>query len=154
MDDKFREYVNKMQGYLEELEQNLLLDRLKLGKIPKSGIYVFHEKGKPFYVGRSNRMRERILEHGRPSSDHYSATLAFRMAIKSVGIGEEELKQCKRSELEKRPEFKRIFTSEKSRVSSMKVKTVGITDQIEQALFEIYAALKLETLEYNDFGTH
>ena len=45
--------------------------------IPQKGIYIFYESGKPLYVGRSDRMRERILEHGRPSSLHNSATFAF-----------------------------------------------------------------------------
>ena len=35
----------------------------------------------------------------------------------------------------------------------MKIRVVQIDDQVTQALFEIYAALALET-KYNDFRTH
>ena len=40
--------------------------------IPDKGIYVFYESEKPLYVGRSDRMRSRILEHVRPSSKLHS----------------------------------------------------------------------------------
>ena len=52
--------------------------------IPDKGIYVFYESGKPLYVGRSDRMRGSILEHGRPSSLHNSATFAFLLAMKTA----------------------------------------------------------------------
>ncbi len=154
MKDKFSEYIKGMPILLNELKGKPLLNRNELKDIPKSGIYVFYENEKPFYVGRSNRMKERILEHGRQSSDRYSATLAFRMAIKSMKMEIEDLKQYKRSELEKMPKFKKIYSSEKSKVSKMKVRVIEIKDQVEQTLFEVYVALKQKTLEYNDFGTH
>ena len=74
MQDKFSEYVGRMSGLLYELKAKPLLNRDELKNIPKSGIYVFYDEGKSLYVGRSNRLKERIMEHGRPSSDHYSAT--------------------------------------------------------------------------------
>ena len=42
--------------------------------IPQRGIY---ENDAPVYVGRSKRMRKRLLEHSRPSSMHNSATFAL-----------------------------------------------------------------------------
>ncbi len=154
MQDKFSEYIRRMPILLNELKANPLLNRNELKDITKSGIYVFYREGKPLYVGRSNRLKERIQEHGRPSSDRYSATLAFRMAIKSMGITEEELRLVKRGDLEKAPGFAKEFFLMRKRVAEMQIRTIEIKDQVEQTLFEIYAALKLNTIEYNDFGTH
>lgn len=50
--------------------------------------------------------------------------------------------------------FKKLFSEAKSRVSRMTVKFIEIDDPIIQTIFELYAALALETLEYNDFDTH
>ena len=55
-----------------------------LPAIPGQGIYVFYESGIPLYVGRSDRMRSRILEHSRPSSLHNSATFAFLLAMEAA----------------------------------------------------------------------
>ena len=152
--NSFYECINKTQNYLKELKKKALVDRNKLEDVPQCGVYVFYENGKPFYVGRSNRMKQCIQEHGRGSSGRYSATLAFRMAIKSVGIKKEELKSIKRGELEKAPGFEKEFFLMRKRIAEMQVRTVEIKDQIEQTLFEVYAALKLDTVEYNDFSTH
>ena len=58
-----------------------------------------------------------------------------------------------RREKEKAPGFDRAFFEAKKRVAAMKIRVIGVEDQIEQALFEIYAHLALKT-KYNDFGTH
>ena len=58
-----------------------------------------------------------------------------------------------RGELERVPGFEEAFFIAKGQVAEMQVKVIEIEDQISQELFEIYAALTLNT-EYNDFGTH
>jgi hypothetical protein len=138
---------------LDELKGKPQLNRNELRGIPKSGIYVFYERNKPLYVGRSNRLKERIQEHGRPSSDHYSATLAFNIAKEAVEHRQKIPKGITRKELEKAPGFNRLFFEARIRVAEMKIRVIGIEDQITQALFEIYAHLALNT-KYNDFGTH
>ena len=153
MQDKFSEYIRRMPILLNELKANPLLNRNELEDIPKSGIYVFYREGKPLYVGRSNRLKGRIQEHGRPSSDHYSATLAFNMAKEKVNYKRNERRLATRNELEKAPGFEKAFFLARKQVAEMQVKVIEIEDQITQALFEIYAALTLNT-EYNDFGTH
>ncbi len=49
-------------------------------QIPKRGIYLFSEGDQHLYVGRTNRIRSRLAGHCRPSSTHFSATFAFRVA--------------------------------------------------------------------------
>ena len=153
MQDKFGEYIRRMPILLNELKGTPLLNRNELKDIPRSGVYVFYGEGNPLYVGRSNRLKERIQEHGRPSSDHYSATLAFSMAKERVNFNRNKRRLATRNELEKASGFKKAFFLAKKQVAEMQVKVIEIEDQITQALFEIYAALTLNT-KYNDFGTH
>jgi len=153
MQDKFGEYIRRMPILLNELKGTPLLNRNELKDIPRSGVYVFYREGNPLYVGRSNRLKERIQEHGRPSSDHYSATLAFSMAKERVNFNRNKRRLATRNELEKASGFKKEFFLARKQVAEMQVKVIEIEDQITQALFEIYAALTLNT-KYNDFGTH
>ena len=108
--------------------------RGELPMIPERGIYVFCESGKPLYVGRTDRMRERILEHGRPSSLHNSATFAFLLAMKKA--------KCKgidctgtRDGLQIADGFKPLFDQAKDRVRNMQVMVVKVDDAIEQSVF-------------------
>ena len=152
MKGKFSEYIQRMPILLNELKGKPLLNRNELKDIPKSGIYVFYREGRPLYVGRSNRLKERIQEHGRPSSDHYSATLAFNIAKEKVNYKSEH-RLATRNDLEKAPGFEKAFFLARRQVAEMQIKVVEIEDQITQALFEFYAAVTLNT-QYNDFGTH
>jgi len=124
-----------------------------LADIPNAGIYVFYENDKPLYVGRSNRMKQRILEHGRESSGCYSATFAFNLAKEKLRCKENYRSLTTRKELENAPDFKETYFGERARVAEMKVITIEIHDQILQTLFEVFAHLELKT-KYNDFRTH
>ena len=53
----------------------------------------------------------------------------------------------------KNRDFVEEFEAAKNRIARMKIRVIGIDDQVEQALFEIYAALTLNT-KCNDFSTH
>jgi predicted GIY-YIG superfamily endonuclease len=151
--DKFSKYIQMMPRLLNELKGKPLLNRNELHDILRSGVYVFYRENKPLYVGRSNRLKERIQEHGRPSSDHYSATLAFTIAKERMNFNKNELRVATRNQLEKAPGFAKVFFLAKKQVAEMQVKVIEIEDQIAQTLFEIYAALTLNT-KYNDFSTH
>lgn len=154
MQDRFSKYIQRMPILLNELKGKPLLNRKELHDIPESGIYVFYEGNKPLYVGRSNRLKGRIQEHGQPSSDHYSATLAFNIADEAMGQGKKIPRNvATRKEKERAPGFAIAFFKARMRVAEMRIRVVEIEDQIEQALFEIYAHLALKT-KYNDFGTH
>lgn len=80
MNNQFKATIDKMPSLLDQLQRQPFLKRDTLTSVPKQGIYVFYEERKPIYVGRSKRMRERIQEHGRPSSGHNSAPFAFNLA--------------------------------------------------------------------------
>ena len=57
-----------------------------------------------------------------------------------------------RKDLEKIPSFKKIYDENKERVSRMKIRTIEISDPIEQTLFEVYTHLELKTK--NKFENH
>ena len=80
MNEDFNKVIAKMQPLLDQMLATASLSRDQLRDIPERGIYVFYENGSPIYVGRSNRIKERLLVHGRPSSRHNSATFAFNLA--------------------------------------------------------------------------
>lgn len=148
--NRFDEKIARMPDLLKELRESPLLMRDNLGKIPTRGIYVFYERSKAIYAGRSNSLKTRILGHGRDGSRHNSATFAFLLAKEKMG---KNLPQGTRGELEKRPDFAAAYSKEKRRVSQMGVQVVGIEDPIEQTIFEVYASLALET-KYNSFENH
>jgi uncharacterized protein (UPF0297 family) len=138
---------------MDQLQHNSLLKRDDLNSVPVKGVYVFYENGQPTYVGRSNNVRRRIQQHGRPSSGHNIAPFAFNLAKDILTKNEQLTGNETREELEQLPEFIESFSLQKQRVANMEVRVVSISDQIEQTLFEVYAALSLDT-KYNDFATH
>ena len=133
--------------------------RGKLPQVPDRGIYVFYNGDNPIYVGRTNRMRQRLQEHGRPSSGHNSATLAFAMAsLIASDQGMDSISALSRDTLQRDPEFKKWFDMTKEMVRKMSIRVVEVTDPIEQAVFEVYAAMELETTReqggFNDVENH
>ena len=144
---------------LSELKSDKLRSRDALGKLPEQGIYVFYVGDKPIYVGRTDRMRQRLQEHGRPGSGHNSATLAFAMAFRiAADQGMDSIDAFSRDKLQHDPEFKKWFDATNEMVRSMGIRVVEVNDPIEQAVFEVYAALELGTTReqgyFNDFENH
>ncbi len=150
----------RLPGLLIDLKTSPALvrgHRDRLPPIPERGIYVFYDNGEPRYVGRSNRIRSRIMEHGRRSSGHTSATFAFLLAVEAAENRGIDCTNQTRAVLQKSAAFKPIYDAKKEEVRQMPVRVVEITDAIEQSIFEIYAALHLPTVRpygYNDFETH
>ena len=152
VNNEFRGLVERMPELLKDLKEQKARTMDDLNGIPTRGVYVFYERNKPLYVGRSNRLKSRIREHCGESSTHTSATFAFNLAKEEMGI--DQRTRVTRKELEKAPGFDRAFYEARMRVKDMKVRAVQIDGQAAQALFEIYAVLALETRRYNDLGTH
>jgi len=153
MNNEFKRLVDQLPGLLERLVRSPLIPWSNLDNLPKSGIYVFYEDEKPIYVGRTNRMKDRIREHGRQRSKHNSAPFAFNLAKKVAK--EKGLNVSKfRAKLEGDSNFANLFSDAKERVSKMSVRVIEINDPIIQTLFEVYASVSLQTTEYNDFDTH
>ena len=154
MPRNFSQELKAVSGACDELRSMPPHDRLALPMdMPESGVYMFSEGGENLYVGRSNRMRERIMEHGRPSSRHNVAALAFRLArVDSGRVTPTYQPEGSRPSLEEDPEFRRAFLDAKARVSLMQVRWTEERDPIRQALLEIFAAVKL-SCRHNRFET-
>ncbi len=155
MSARFGKLVDKMPTNLKLLLEQppITIDKIGITRIPQKGIYVFFEDNKPIYVGHSNRLKERLKEHSSNSSDHYSATLAFRIAKKNAPTIQIDMKRQTNQQLMKNRDFVNKFKAAKERITRVKIRYIPIEDQIEQAIFEIYAHLELDT-ELNDFDTH
>lgn len=115
---------------------------------------MFTEAGQHLYVGRTNRMRQRLQEHCRPSSTHNSAPFAFLLARETTGQTSATYSaEGSRAQLEKSPAFREVFSAAKARVAAMDVRFVEERDPMRQARLEMYAAVALQT-PYNSFENH
>ena len=154
---RFEEVIDKMCKYMKKLEacekmgmETTAERRALREKLPaRKGVYALYEQGKPMYVGRSDKLADRLLQHGQPRGGSETASFAFNMA-------KCEFKECQplsRKQLQKDARFMVLFTAAKDRVRKMEVRVVGIENDIEQTIFEVYAHLELRT-QYNSFENH
>lgn len=80
-----------------------------------------------------------------------ASVLAGTLELDSIG-------DFSRDELQRDPELKKLFDATKKSVRCMGIRVVEINNPIEQAVFEVYAALELGTTQeqggFNDFENH
>ena len=153
MNPKFQAYVEQLEPKFQELTsmKPVKVDSLPT-RMPRAGVYVFYEEGKPLYVGRSKRIRDRIRFHSRESAK--DAPFAFRLAREATGYTDATYqKRGSRKDLLSKRDFKKAFSEAKARIRRMDVRFVEEPDPIKQTLLEIYAAVVLDA-RYNDFRTH
>jgi len=123
-------------------------------QMPKRAIYLFSEGESHLYVGRTNRLRQRLRNHCLQSGTHFTATFAFRIARQDTGRVKATYSTFgSRAALSNDPEFAPAFEAAKQRVARMDIRYVEECDATRQALLEIYAATVLQT-PYNDFDNH
>ena len=148
MTNDFWRAVNRMKPLMDELTESEERSWDQYSDAPQNGVYVFYEKGKPIYVGRSNNLRGRIREHGAASSDRYSATFAFKLLRRELSDPKGKAEDIERAHKEE-------YHQQRERVRAMTFRAVSITDHLEQTLFEVYAIIEMGTApQYNDFETH
>jgi hypothetical protein len=121
--------------------------------MPKCGVYLFSEGDNHLYVGRFNHMRQRLAGHCRPSSSHFSATFAFRVARERTGFKATYSTEGSRPLLVKHKAFGPEFMRAKAWIAGLDLRFIEETEQIRQALLEIYPAVVLKT-SFNAFNTH
>ncbi len=134
-------------------EDNKLKDdwfKIKDGKQEEDfkGLYVFIHNDKPFYVGISKRVINRIIQHVRGNS-HNKATLAYKMGL----IHFKERKGYEYNGKRKDFDFENEVEPIKEFLMKQKIAFIGIDNDDELALFEIYCSMKLGTY-LNTFETH
>jgi hypothetical protein len=155
MDEGFRLYVESLHDAFERLKNMKPVTAATLPKIvPKECIYLFSENGRPLYVGRTRKLRQRMRNHCGAASEHNQAVFAFKLARELTGkMAVSYTAEGSRKNLLGDEEFSSAFTQCKSRVRNMELRFVEEKDPLRQALLEIYVAFVLKT-PYNDFDTH
>ncbi|QPF72256.1 hypothetical protein G8A07_04475 [Roseateles sp. DAIF2] len=111
------------------------------------GCYVFSDQGKPVYVGISRGVVKRLVQHLNFES-HYAASLVYKMAT------EDYPHEMKRDQAMKDDQFREVFLSAQGRLRQMTVAFVEINNDLELYVFEVFAAMKLDTDTWNTFRTH
>jgi hypothetical protein len=150
MNEEFRKAVESLEPKFERLIG--AKPHPSGDSLPTKGVYLFCEKGRPLYVGRSNNIPQRRRNHTRPSSGTNQAALAVLIARKETERPVDYRKGA-RERLLSDDAFMSAFKAAKNRVRNMEFRAVEERDQTCQALLEVYCTIALKT-PYNDFGTH
>jgi hypothetical protein len=150
---QFGDAVNRMEGLLVELLAAPVAPRHEHGNIPEvAGIYLFSD-AKPVYVGQTRNLRARLRNHTAAKATENQASFAFLISKVEAETAGVDLKRA-RKVLEADPHFAEHFKAAKARVAEMNIRWIELDDPIERTLFEIYAALALDTVAFNSFETH
>jgi hypothetical protein len=153
MNPKFKKLMVEVERLHRKLMAMTSVKRNSLGACNYPGVYLFSEKRRHLYCGRTKRpLKVRLLEHSRPSVG--DAPFAFRLARKKTGKLKASYKDDgdSREELKKNPAFAAAFKAAKERIAKMDIRYVGASKTKTRALLEIYTATMLNT-PYNDFET-
>ncbi len=112
-----------------------------------SGCYVLLQKSIPIYVGISRSVLSRIRQHITGKS-HFDASLVYAVAQRrypTVG---------KRDDVMNDANFKAEFEKAQQYLRGLSVAFIEIDNSLELYVFEAYAAMALDTGEWNTFRTH
>lgn len=152
---EFRQFVDGLEPKFKALMAMTPVCYARLPRtMPERGIYLFSAGDRHLYVGRTNRIRGRLAGHCRPSSNHFSATFAFRIAREDTGLLKAAYSAAgSRASLAKDLTFGPAFARAKARLAEMDLRFVEEADPIRQTLLEVYVAVTLKT-PYNDFDNH
>jgi len=120
----------------------------KLGRTEDlSGCYVLIHDGRPFYVGISRSLIQRLRQH-LTGKTHFDASLAHMMAKSKTG------RSMGRAEAMTNQSFRQAFDEAQQLLRNCNVAFVEIGNPLELYLFEAYCAMELDTCEWNTFRTH
>lgn len=154
MHPRFQNFVESLETKFQQLITVQPVKYHELPRdLPKKGVYLFSEGNNHLYVGRTNRLRDRLRGHCVPSATHYTATFAFRIAREKTGFKATYKTEGSRADLVSHKVFGPAFMEAKERILRMDIRYIEEDDPISQALLEIYVATVLGT-PHNDFDTH
>ena len=112
-----------------------------------SGCYVLLCNKKPFYVGISRTVVQRLRNHvyGRT---HFAATLAYRMATAVTGH------RMTQAEAMKDHVFLEKFNAFRTALGRCEFAHIVIENPLERYLFEVFCAMQLNCCNWNSFDSH
>lgn len=108
-----------------------------------SGCYVLLREGKPFYVGISRPVVQRLRQHVTENT-YFDASLAYLMATDKTGH------EMKRSDAMQDPAFRTAFDQAKALLRDCSVAFIDIDNPLEFYLFEAYCAMEGTLFELID----
>lgn len=151
MSATFDEVVKKLPEMLRRLTQQSPCSPEKVPVTKDArGVYLLSESGQYIYVGRG-RLKHRLRSHLRGTPD--SASFAVKLARKATGQLATYRSDNSIKTLRKDAAFMAAFDEAKQRIGRMQVRFIGIDNDLEECLFEIYASTALRT-KYNTWNTH
>lgn len=152
--DLFDGVVSELPQLLAELQKAPGAKVSEHPQIPEEpGIYLFSEGDRALYVGQTRKLRQRLRNHTRLLGKNNQATFAFLVAKSEAEAAGLDTKKF-RDQLESDQDFIEHFDAAKARVSQMTVRFLTIPGPIERSVFEMYAAMALDTMIFNSFETH
>jgi hypothetical protein len=111
------------------------------------GVYIFLHERKPFYVGISRSVINRILQHVKAGKSHHSASLAYKIACLKLELEGKEI-DFNRNELDYGTYIKPI----QEKLMNKNIAFMPIRSDDEMYLFEVYCSLHFNT-KLNKFTT-
>lgn len=123
-----------------------LLGRFRLAA-DFSGCYVLLEAARPIYVGISRGVLQRLRQHVRGTTP-FDASLAYRIAASR------QPHNLTRSAAMTEAAFQAGFREAQAYLRGLQVAFLEIANPLELYLFEAFAAMELDTCEWNSFETH
>jgi hypothetical protein len=150
----FEDAVGQMSALLDALQsatKHRVADHPAVPDAP--GIYLFSDGDIPIYVGQSRKLRTRLRQHTGAANRQNQASFAFNLAKREALAGSVDVKRS-RAVLEADLDFVPRFDKARADVAAMNVQFIELADPIARTLFEVYAALALDTVEFNSFETH
>jgi predicted GIY-YIG superfamily endonuclease len=112
------------------------------------GLYVFLSEDKPFYVGISKNVIQRINQHIK-GHNHNSASLAYSIGLINYEFREKKKHQGSREKLD----FKTYVKPVQEMLIKQKIALFHIDNDDELYLFEVFCSMRLQT-NLNKFKTH
>jgi predicted GIY-YIG superfamily endonuclease len=112
------------------------------------GLYVFLSEDKPFYVGISKNVIQRINQHIK-GHNHNSASLAYSIGLINHEFTEKKEHKGSRENLD----FEKYVKPVQKMLLNQKIALFQIDNDDELYLFEVFCSMKLQT-NLNKFKTH
>lgn len=155
MHERFEKLVKNFPIQLTYLIESIPYKYEDLVKmtLPERGIYLFSQGQIHLYVGRTQKfIKKRIQAHVRKSVK--DSPFAFKLAREKTELNKPDYKgHNTRKKLNMNEKFLNAYYKSKDEIKEMDIRFIEMNDPYEQALFEIYVHVVLNT-KYNDFDTH
>jgi len=151
----FEQKITTIKHYLSEMvrSEEYVVDQVlneENIKCDLSGVYVFYNVERVFYVGQSCNIKGRLKEHC-AVVNYEKANFVYHLTVDNSGIRPiPGSPNSTKKSLFEIPEFKHHFHQSIDFIKQLNFMFIPIEDRLEKNLFEIYASIVLDS-KYHDF---